>query len=80
LVWQQHSIPLLDDPHAPPVAGKVGRPRRTPDLVLLDCGYDHDKCWSRPHRRAEGATEGADPPRTASLSQASPIFKTGWRM
>ncbi|WP_435848188.1 IS5 family transposase [Streptomyces decoyicus] len=34
-------IPLL---HAvPPVRGKRGRPRRRPDVVLGDRGYDHDK-------------------------------------
>ena len=36
-------IPLLDALHARPVAGKIGRPRQKPDLVLADRGYDHDK-------------------------------------
>ena len=27
----------------PPVAGRVGRPRRRPDRVTADRGYDHDK-------------------------------------
>jgi transposase len=27
----------------PPVRGKRGRPRRRPDVVLGDRGYDHDK-------------------------------------
>ncbi|GHA44495.1 hypothetical protein GCM10010329_78960 [Streptomyces spiroverticillatus] len=27
----------------PPVRGKRGRPRRRPDAVLADRGYDHDK-------------------------------------
>ena len=36
-------MPLLDDLHARPVAGKTGRPRQKPDLVLADRGYDHDK-------------------------------------
>ena len=36
-------MPLLDDLAARPVAGRVGRPRRKPDLVLADRGYDHDK-------------------------------------
>jgi hypothetical protein len=39
-------MPLLDDLHARPVAGKLGRPRQKPDAVLADRGYDHDK-----HRR-----------------------------
>ena len=36
-------VPLLDDLAARPVAGRVGRPRRKPDLVVADRGYDHDK-------------------------------------
>jgi transposase len=39
-------MPLLDALHARPVAGKTGRPRQKPDVVLADRGYDHDK-----HRR-----------------------------
>lgn len=34
-------IPLLQD--VPPVRGKRGRPRRRPDVVLADRGYDHDR-------------------------------------
>jgi transposase len=34
-------IPLVD--RVPPVRGKVGRPRRRPDRVAADRGYDHDK-------------------------------------
>lgn len=34
-------IPLLQA--VPPVPGKRGRPRRRPDVVLGDRGYDHDK-------------------------------------
>jgi transposase len=37
-------IPLID--RVPPVRGLVGRPRRRPDRVTADRGYDHDK-----HRR-----------------------------
>jgi hypothetical protein len=44
-------LPLLDTLHARPVAGKVGRPRRKPDRVLGDRGYDHDSyrrlLWAR---------------------------------
>jgi transposase len=44
-------IPLLEDLHARPVAGKTGRPRQKPDLVIADRGYDHDKyrrlLWQR---------------------------------
>jgi hypothetical protein len=42
-------VPLLDDLHARPVAGKNGRPRQKPDVVLADRGYDHDK-----YRRLDG--------------------------
>ena len=34
-------IPLVE--RIPPVRGKVGRPRRRPDRVAADRGYDHDK-------------------------------------
>jgi transposase len=44
-------IPLLENLHARPVTGKPGRPRRKPDRVLADRGYDHDKyrrlLWAR---------------------------------
>jgi transposase len=39
-------IPLIEDLHRRPVAGKRGRPRQKPDRLLADRGYDHDK-----HRR-----------------------------
>jgi transposase len=42
-------IPLLDA--VPPVAGLPGRPRRRPERLLADRGYDHDKyrrlVWER---------------------------------
>jgi transposase len=34
-------LPLLDK--IPAVAGVVGRPRRRPDILFADRGYDHDK-------------------------------------
>jgi transposase len=44
-------VPLLDQLHARPVRGKVGRPRQRPDRLLGDRGYDFDKyrriLWSR---------------------------------
>jgi transposase len=40
-------IPLLDA--VPAVAGRPGRPRRRPDGVIADRGYDHDK-YRRPVR------------------------------
>jgi hypothetical protein len=36
-------VPLLDALHARPVRGKRGRPRRKPDRLPADRGYDHDK-------------------------------------
>jgi transposase len=33
-------LPLLDA--IPPVRGRVGRPRRKPDSLFADRGYDHD--------------------------------------
>lgn len=36
-------IPLIEDLHGRPVAGKRGRPRQKPDRLLADRGYDHDK-------------------------------------
>ncbi len=42
-------LPLLDK--ISPVAGRVGRPRRRPDALLADRGYDHDiyrrQLWQR---------------------------------
>lgn len=42
-------IPLSDA--VPPVPGKVGRPRKRPELLTADRGYDHDsyrrKLWQR---------------------------------
>ena len=35
----------------PPVHGPPGRPRRRPDQVYADCGYDHDK-YRRQVRKA----------------------------
>ncbi len=36
-------LPLLDKILAVAVAGVVGRPRRKPDMLFADRGYDHDK-------------------------------------
>ena len=38
-----NSWPLLDALHARPVRGKRGGPRRKPDRLLADRGYDHDR-------------------------------------
>jgi transposase len=45
-------IPLIDA--VPPVRGSVGRPRRRPDRVYADRGYDHDSY--RRQVRARGIT------------------------
>ena len=42
-------IPLLE--RIPPVRGVVGRPRRRPDLIVADRGYDHDKYRRELRRR-----------------------------
>ena len=42
-------VPLVD--RVPPVRGKVGRPRRRPDRVTADRGYDHDKYRRELRRR-----------------------------
>ena len=34
-------VPLIE--RIPPVRGKVGRPRRRPERITADRGYDHDK-------------------------------------
>lgn len=44
-------MPLLEA--IPPVRGKRGRPRRRPEVVLADRGYDHDRY--RKQVRALGA-------------------------
>jgi transposase len=36
-------IPLLEHLHGRSIAGRIGRPRQKPDVVLADRGYDHDK-------------------------------------
>ena len=45
-------IPLVDA--VPAVRGRVGRPRRRPERVTADRGYDHDKC--RRELRQRGIT------------------------
>jgi transposase len=47
-------IPLVD--RIPPVRGKIGRPRRRPDRIVADRGYDHDK-YRRELRRRGVASE-----------------------
>lgn len=47
-------IPLIE--RVPPVRGKVGRPRRRPDRITADRGYDHDtEPEKRPTRQLEPA-------------------------
>jgi transposase len=47
-------VPLIE--RVPPVRGKVGRPRRRPERVTADRGYDHDK-YRRELRRRGIASE-----------------------
>ena len=46
-------IPLVE--RVPPVRGKVGRPRRRPERVTADRGYDHDKYRRELRRRGVGS-------------------------
>lgn len=43
-------VPLMD--RIPPVGGLVGRPRKRPDCLLADRGYDHD-CYRREVRKRD---------------------------
>ncbi|MFI6088453.1 IS5 family transposase [Streptomyces sp. NPDC051218] len=59
-------LSLLDK--VPSVAGVVGRPRRKPDALLADRGYDHDECrrllWQggiRPVIAERGQPHGSGP-------------------
>ncbi len=64
-------LPQLDQ--VPPVAGRVGRPRRCPKAMLADRGYDHDlyrrQLWQRGIRPVI-ATGGA--PRNRDIHEAFP--------
>lgn len=42
-------ITLIDA--VPPVRGSIGRPRRRPDRVYADRGYDHDSYWRQVRSR-----------------------------
>jgi hypothetical protein len=46
-------VPLVE--RIPPVRGRVGRPRRRPERVTADRGYDHDKYHRRLRRRGIGS-------------------------
>ena len=46
-------LPLVD--RVPPVRGKVGRPRRRPERLTADRGYDHDKYRRELRRRGIGS-------------------------
>src|SRR6266516_5936049 len=46
-------VPLIE--RVPPVRGRVGRPRRRPECVLADRGYDHDKYRRELRRRLIGS-------------------------
>ena len=57
----------------PPVRGKVGRPRRRPQRVTADRGYDHDK-YRRELRRRGIAPEIA----RRSISSLSGYHRSSW--
>ncbi len=50
-------VPLLEDLNRRPVAGKVGRPRQKPDLVLADRGFAHLHNFRRLRTRYERTPE-----------------------
>ena len=50
-------MPLLDALAARPVAGKVGRPRRKPDLVLAERAFAHMHNFRRLRTRYERTPE-----------------------
>ncbi|MEU0956931.1 transposase [Streptomyces niveus] len=56
----------------PPVAGRPGRPRRRPEALLGDKGYD-----SNPSPAASSAGGGFGNPRTADWCQGRPGALTG---
>ncbi|WP_327320279.1 transposase [Streptomyces sp. NBC_01235] len=72
-------IPLLQA--VPPVRGKLGRPRRRPDVVLGDRGHDHDEyrrlVWDlgvKPLIARRGTSTAPDlAPNPGSSSARSPI-------
>ena len=66
-------LPLLDK--IPAVAGVVGRPRRRPDALLADRGYDHDK-----YRRLLWAARHPPGHRPNEASRTAPAWASsaGW--
>jgi transposase len=46
-------VPLVE--RVPNVCGKVGRPRKRPDRVVADRGYDHDKYRRQLRQRGIGS-------------------------
>jgi hypothetical protein len=56
-------IPLVDA--VPAVRGMAGRPRRRPDCVIADRGYDHDKYWRMLRKRGSSRLSPAARPSTA---------------
>jgi IS5 family transposase len=62
-------VPLLE--RIPPVRGKVGRPRRRPQRVTADRGYDHDK-YRRELRRRGIAPEIARRQTSTAPGSAAP--------
>ena len=56
-------LPLLDK--IPPVRGRRGRPRRRPDALFADRGYDHDKYRRLVRAQASARASPAAAPPTA---------------
>ena len=66
-------IPLLDA--VPAVAGVAGRPRRRPDSLIADRGYDHDKyrrlVWARRVKPVIAAARPSTAPASAVTAGSS---------
>jgi Transposase DDE domain/Putative transposase of IS4/5 family (DUF4096) len=65
-------IPLLEA--VPPIRGTRGRPRRRPDRVYADRGYDHDSTAARSASSASPRSSPAEAPSTAP----GWAFTAGW--
>lgn len=76
-------IPLLEA--IPPVRGRVGRPRRRPDCLLADRGYDHDKyrrlVWAKgikPKIARRGTAHGFGTQVHNGLRARTPAHAVSW--
>src|SRR2546428_8346913 len=64
-------VPLIE--RVPPVRGKVGRPRRRPERLLADRGYDHDKYRRELRQRRIKPGDRAPPDRARLRPRPRPL-------